>query len=163
MRLPSLHKFICVAAIAMSTAVAGEAHAKSPVIVPIDVHFVDDFSCSFPFNASLTGLYRQQVIGDRTHNVYLSTWTFVNPANGKTLSGQNHGPDKIIENPDGSVTIQGTGVFVRIVVPGAGVIAHRAGRFLIRIPADPTQPVDVLSESGPQNDQPSNMCPYLAD
>jgi hypothetical protein len=144
------------AAAALATA-ASVAHADSVTVVPVYQSFVDATTCSFPMNVLFIGEFRQQAQGNRVHNVYKQTYTWTNPANGKSWSGVNNGPDRIIMHPDGSTTIYINGV----LAAGHANVLHIAGRQVVFIPADPSQPAQILFEAGPK-DPLSNLCPYLA-
>ncbi len=156
----------CCAAIATATALAlsitAAAHADAVVVDTFTVSFVDDFNCSFPVNVTITGEIRRQVHGDRTHNVYKQQYTWTNPSNGKQLFSISNGPDRILNHPDGSATIYATGIFAAVNVSGQGNVLHVAGRFVLFVPANPNEPVQLISKSGP-NQPISNICPYLAN
>ncbi len=162
MRTVFARSLACVFAVAaMAMGSAGAVHADRPEVIPIDISFVDDFNCSFPFNVQLKGEYKQVINNNRTINNYNFNYIFTNPANGKTITAVNRGPDLITVNPDGSTTIKGVGIFFRATLPGAGVVLLRAGTVVVQFPADPSQPPQVTFQAGP-NGSPSDLCPYLA-
>lgn len=139
----------------------GRAHAGQPVIQTIDDAFVDDFTCQFPMDVTINGRISSVAtpFGSVENAVYGLHW--VNPANGRSASSLNRGPNRVIHNADGSTTIHGTGIVFNVVVPHEGVIAQWVGHAILMIPADPTQPVTLVFVGGP-NDQLSAICSYMA-
>lgn len=152
---------LAVAVTAIGTSAAAQAGA--PTVIPFDYTFVDDFNCSFPMNVTATGVLRERVIGNATKLVYSSaTYTWTNPANGKSVSGPSNGAEKLTFNTDGSIIIDVRGVVYNVTVPGSGKIVLAAGHIIVHIPADPTQPI-VFEVVGGKNQPLSNLCQYLGD
>ncbi len=117
---------------AMALGVAGAVAAASPAaaarpqrvvseVYQADVTVVDEFlssACGFPVTARLSGHYRETVFFNRDGSVARITAhpsfrsTLTSPT--ATVTTTDVGLDRLVENPDGTLSIFGTGIHLKI-------------------------------------------------
>ena len=76
--------------------------------------------CEFPVVVSSTGKFREAIYFNKDgserrvmSNPSLVT-TFSNPLTGRSLTSPDRGLDKVTFNPDGTITVHGTGIHLRV-------------------------------------------------
>jgi hypothetical protein len=76
--------------------------------------------CEFDVVVSSTGKFREAIYFNKDgsirrvmSNPSLVT-TFLNPATGRSLTSPDRGLDKVTPNPDGTITVHGTGIHLRV-------------------------------------------------
>jgi hypothetical protein len=121
--------------------------------------------CGFPIERDINGVLIQTTFFDKAGNPtrFLEVApgfkvTFINPANGNTVSYPNVFSQHVTFNADGSVDVAFAGLIIRLIIPGEGNVTLDAGRLLLNISADGVE--TVVQESGPSGSfQP--ICDYL--
>ncbi len=87
-------------------------------------------------------------------------FTFINQATGTSVSSRSPDPEHYRWNDDGSLTLIVTGLVMHLVVPGQGVEAAQAGRFVVTI--DLTGDETVSEPVGRNDDYHAALCQVLA-
>ena len=87
-------------------------------------------------------------------------FTFSNAATGKSVTSRSPDPEHYRWNADGGLTLTVTGLVMHLVVPGQGVQAAQAGRFVITIDADGNE--TVSEPVGRNDDYHAALCEFLA-
>ncbi len=155
----------------MGLGTAGAATAAQPerLRLHVDDTFLSRTSqdCGFDILLHLEGTISFTEFIDRDGEVVRSLvtypnlfYTFVNAATGKSVTSRSPDPEHYRWNADGSFTVTVTGLVLHLVVPGSGVAAAQAGRFVITIDAD-----GEVSESEPvgrNDDYHAALCEILA-
>jgi hypothetical protein len=160
-----------VAMFALCSLATGPALAAPPTrtIEHVDETFPSRLSeqCGFDVLLRLKGTIRTTEFVDRNGELTraLTTYpglfyTFINAETGESVTSRSPDPEHITVTPDGSTTITVTGLVMHVVVPGSGVVAAQAGRFVITVSAD-----GEASESEPvgrSDDYHAAVCEVLA-
>ncbi len=97
-------------------------------------------------------------------NTTLTNWrvrlSAQNLTTGKTVYGRELGPSVEVIGGDGGTTVIFLGL-LKFTAPGQGVVTQKVGRHVTLIPADPSQPVQVVFDAGPNDDLVGELCAYL--
>lgn len=131
-----------------------QAQALSSCGFPIIRHDVGTliFQDSFDSNGNLVW-----------ENAIFSNWriTFVNPANGKSVTSVRAYNERFVQYGDGSFKAMSAGLVAQLVIPGQGQIAANVGVISVIFDAS-GQPVSIVI--GGDHDGPiaQFVCPYLA-
>jgi hypothetical protein len=103
----------------------------------------NDEQCGFDILLHLEGTMRFTDFVDRNGELTRSLvtyprlfYTFINADTGESVASRSPDPEHYTWNSDGSFTIEVTGLVMHWVVPGSGVVAAQAGRFVITVDAD---------------------------
>jgi hypothetical protein len=115
-------------------------------IIEVDDEFVAPrltAECGFTVMVTDVGTIKESGFVDEAGNFVVTqasfhiTRTFIGPT-GASLSVPIVGVDKIVENPDGTVTVTSTGInALRQVVPGEGLVLADIGRVVTTFTFDP--------------------------
>lgn len=111
-------------------------------IVPIDATFVVHGACRFPVRVTEDGQLGIGVHVDADGEVVFIAetpnidTTFTNTRTGESILTRDVGLDKVVFEPDGSAWILSTGLHVRFVLPGGGLVFGRIGLQIITLDAD---------------------------
>jgi hypothetical protein len=87
-------------------------------------------------------------------------FTFINAATGEAVTSRSPDVEHYRYNDDGSLTLTVTGLVMHVVVPGEGVQAAQAGRFVVTIDADGNE--TVTEPVGRNDDYHAALCATLA-
>ena len=120
--------------------VATTAAAPERFVIEVDETFTDEFLtdvCGFEVTQTVTGTIKGKTFFDEEGNPVREIAQFnlngTFAANGNVVPFITRGPDRVTFNPDGSMTIQISGIIGRVVVPGQGVLGPVIGNFLVTI------------------------------
>lgn len=161
----NIRKLCVVGVFGIAVAVAGQpvAHAASSVseIVPFTSDSVVDWCGDFNMRIQESGTLL--MVRSRT-NTTLTNWrvqvSAQNVSTGKIVYGREQGPSVEVIGGDGATTVVFLGL-LKFTAPGQGVVAQKVGRHVTLIPADPSQPVQVVFDAGPNDDIVGGVCAYL--
>jgi len=163
-----------IAATAAVLTIAGVATAGSAAATPPDrftFHVDDTFlsrtseDCGFDILLHLEGTITSTDFYDRRGELSRSLttypgffYTFINAATGVSVTSRSPDPEHITWNPDGSFTVEVTGLVMNLA--GEGERALQAGRFVVTVDAagngSETEPV------GRSDDYHAALCDILA-
>ena len=164
--------------------VPGAATAAPPTdkfeVIVVDEAFVDAFlteQCGFTVLHTIEGTVKLsgsrnetgELIADMARISLTHTW--IGPS-GASLTSPDVGVDRITYNADGSVTAAANGIFLRIVVPGEGLVVAYIGHRVTVLTFDPVTgaflSAETIVEAGQQprdfdvDEQMTAICTALA-
>ena len=87
-------------------------------------------------------------------------FTFINAATGVSVTSRSPDPEHYHWNADGSFALTVTGLVMHLVVPGQGVVAAQAGRFVVTVDANGDE--TVSEPVGRNDDYHAALCQTLA-
>ena len=161
---------LVMAAAAVSGA-AGTASAASPH--RSTVHVEDTFvsrtteDCGFNILLHIEGTITVTEFADQAGTVIRALvtypalfFTFSNEATGESVTSRSPDPEHYRWGTDGTLTLTVTGLVMHLVVPGEGVLAAQAGRFVITI--DPNGNETVSEQVGRNDEYHAALCEILA-
>jgi hypothetical protein len=123
-------------------------------------------TCPFDFVVHTQGVRRDSVFPDGHVVTILHDFsvTYTNPVTGKSVRTVLAGPEKVVNNPDGTITVTVDGNNGLFTVPGQGVVFADVGRLVyVASPDDPFTPLQILQQSGRQDASPfPAVCSGLA-
>jgi hypothetical protein len=150
---------VAVIAVLALAVLAPTAAADQPVttITNVDRTFTlpaGPGACPFPFLVHSEGTLRRTVYSSgkvATHAVDFHI-TYMNPANGKTLTTVLAGPFIVEPNADGTVTVTINGNDGHLTAPGEGTIFADVGKLVyIADPSDVNTPLSIVKSTGQQD------------
>jgi hypothetical protein len=178
-------RFAALAAAILALAgLAVDASAAAPPVfsrIPVDAEFIDEFwsdTCAFEVSQRIVGMITVSgSLNEEGHLLpkierYRLTHTLI--GTGEEISWQDRGANLfLVHHPDGTVTLKASGVIVRLVVPGEGLVMASIGLLIEIIGFDPAtgqhleDQVTVLWTSGPNQDDAdaedfATVCAWLA-
>lgn len=155
---PIRHLIAVPLALAALLVTAGSTLAVPPerFVEAVDVTFpLGTELCGFPVSQHLEGTFRQTTFVDRNGEPVRiletsSRWriTLTNEENGASISTVGSASAHVTLHDDGSATVAVTGLQGHLKSPDGGHVRADVGRLVLAIPADPSQPVELLQASG---------------
>ena len=160
-----MKRFALVLVLTLPVLLVGQsALAGKPTIerIPVDDVFIDE-SCGFPVEAHFTGTVVRITWTDEDGTVQIREayprfrQTLTNLETGETITNNISGPARIIERPDGSFTLVGTGTWgwdAHPVTGESGLFLSK-GRFVFSVDIEGNESFSIVGTI-------VDLCPKLA-
>ena len=134
--------------------------------------FNADEGCGFVIPVEIAGTVHESGWYDPTTDTFtrdvyqlVSSWTFSNPANGKSVTGTIDRMERSTSDGSGGAYVAYQGLRLNLHVPGQGSKLVRAGRLLVHIDDvnDENSPTEVVMDwTGTGGELLQALCPALA-
>jgi hypothetical protein len=154
-RMKKVRTLVSVSILALAAGV-GAAWAAAPRVTETQIDRTrvipaDPAFCPFDFVLHSQGVRRDTTYSDGRVVTILHdfTVTYTNPATGKSVRTVLAGPEQVVSNPDGTITVTVNGNDGLFTIPGQGIVFGNVGRLVyVASPDDPFTPLQILQSTG---------------